>query len=254
MLKVIVVEDEELVRKGIVLTVDWAAIGCMVVGEAPNGQEGLALVRRYSPDLVVTDIRMPVMDGVEMIRRLREEGQSRLEFIILSAHSDFSYARNAIKLGVADYLLKPFKDGELEAAVAAVRQRTEETDAAQGTGEPPLLRFEPEKGDRSKYVELAIAYIREHYSDLGLSINDTAGHLGISEGYLSRIFKKETDYTFVSYLTNFRIRAAMELLKNVKVKVYEVAAQVGYLDATYFSTLFKRLTGVSPSEYQNRSR
>jgi two-component system response regulator YesN len=189
-----------------------------------------------------------------MIRRLREEGQSRPECIILTAHSDFSYAQTALKLGVADYLLKPFKDGELEEAVAAVRRRMEAKAAARDTDAPPLLRFDMEKGGKSKYVELAIAYIRERYGNAGLSVKDVAGHLGISEGYLSRIFKKETDYTFVSYLTSFRIHAAMEMLKDVQVKVYEVAAQVGYLDTTYFSTLFKRLTGVSPSEYQNRCR
>lgn len=113
MLKVVVVEDEELVRKGIVLTVDWAGAGCAVVGEAANGEEGLEVIRRYRPDLIVTDIRMPKLDGIEMLRRLREEG-NRAHVVFLTAYSDFSYAQSALKLGAADYLLKPFHDGELE--------------------------------------------------------------------------------------------------------------------------------------------
>ena len=106
MLKVVVVEDEELVRKGIVLTVDWAGAGCAVVGEAANGEEGLEVIRRYRPDLIVTDIRMPKLDGIEMLRRLREEG-NRAHVVFLTAYSDFSYAQSALKLGAADYLLKP---------------------------------------------------------------------------------------------------------------------------------------------------
>ena len=100
MLKVVVVEDEELVRKGIVLTVDWAGAGCAVVGEAANGEEGLEVIRRYRPDLIVTDIRMPKLDGIEMLRRLREEG-NRAHVVFLTAYSDFSYAQSALKLGAA---------------------------------------------------------------------------------------------------------------------------------------------------------
>ena len=124
MLKVVVVEDEELVRKGIVLTVDWAGAGCAVVGEAANGEEGLEVIRRYRPDLIVTDIRMPKLDGIEMLRRLREEG-NRAHVVFLTAYSDFSYAQSALKLGAADYLLKPFHDGELEETIARIRSRAQ---------------------------------------------------------------------------------------------------------------------------------
>lgn len=252
MMKVIVVEDEELVRKGIVLTVDWESIDCLVVGEAPNGQSGLDLIEKHNPDLVVTDVKMPVLDGVQMIRELRERGSCRAEFIILTAHSDFSYAHSALKLGVADYLLKPFKDGQLEEAVKTIQQRLAKQQRQPEEIDEPLIRFDIEPGGKSKYVEQAIGYIRKHYGDPGIGIQSVAEHLGISDGHLSRTFKKETDYTFVNYLTHYRIRVAMNLLRDLRVKVYEVAAQVGYLDTTYFSTLFKRLTGISPSEYQDR--
>lgn len=122
MLKVVVIEDEELVRRGIVMAVDWASVDCKVVGEASNGEAGLEEIRRLRPDIVVTDIRMPRMDGLEMLRRLREEGCG-VSVILLTAYSDFSYAQAALKLGAVDYLLKPFHDGELEAAVQRIAER-----------------------------------------------------------------------------------------------------------------------------------
>ena len=98
MLKVLVVEDEEMIRKGIVLAVDWAALDCVVVGEASNGEEALAAVERYAPSLIITDLKMPKMDGIEMLRHLRERG-NRAYVIILTAYDSFSYAQSALRLG-----------------------------------------------------------------------------------------------------------------------------------------------------------
>ncbi len=112
MIKVLVVEDEELIRRGIVLTVDWAALGCVVAGEAANGEEGLEQAALCAPDLIITDVKMPKMDGIEMLRRLRESG-STAQVMILTAYDTFQYAQSALRLGAADYLVKPFRDGEL---------------------------------------------------------------------------------------------------------------------------------------------
>ena len=119
MYKVVVVEDEEIARKGIIFTINWDALNCMIAGEAANGEEGAEVIRRLSPDIIVTDLKMPRMDGVEMIAKLREQG-NRAKFIILTAYGDFKYAQSAVKLGVSDYLLKPLKDGELEGAVRKI--------------------------------------------------------------------------------------------------------------------------------------
>ena len=143
-MKVVVVEDEALVRRGIVLTVDWAGVDCAVVGEAADGMEGLAVIRETQPDLIVTDIKMPRLDGLEMLRQLREEG-SRAHVIILTAYSDFSYAQAALKLGAVDFLLKPFQDGELEEAVTRLRSRV-------GGGAAPPPDRGGAGGGQGKYV------------------------------------------------------------------------------------------------------
>lgn len=248
MLKVLVVDDETVVRRGIVLGVDWAAMGCVVVGEATNGEEGIAAVERYSPNLIITDVRMPRMDGIEMMNRLRTQG-CRAHVIVLTAYSDFSYARSALQFGADDYLLKPFRDQELVAAIDRVRQKEQELTTLTPQNILPLV-----KGDKSKYVLQALSYIGEHYSDQDISITTISQHLGVSEGHLSHVFKKETSYTVIGYLTQYRVHTAMKLLQDCRYKVYEVAEMVGYRDVAYFSSTFKKLAGVSPSEYQDRCR
>ena len=252
MLKVLVVEDEEMIRKGIVLAVDWAALDCVVVGEASNGAQALEAVERYDPSLIITDLKMPVMDGLEMLRQLREQGNNAF-VIILTAYDSFSYAQTALRLGAVDFLLKPFHDGELEQAVTRLKQRMDRAGQGGEKGPAPLPLPELKKGDKSKYVLEAMAYIGEHYHEPNIGVAAIAQHLGISEGHLSHTFKKETDYTLLNYLTRYRIHRAMELLRDCRLKVYEVAEQVGYRDIAYFSATFKKLVGMSPSEYQDVS-
>lgn len=253
MLKVLVVDDELRVRSGIVMETDWNALGCMVVAEAADGLEGLEAARKYKPDIIVCDIHMPEMDGLEMVTQLRREG-SEAFVIFLTAYSDFSYAQKAIKLAATDYILKPFEDGELEQVISGITNRvhTKQEKERQDYEQEILPHAQLERGDKSKYVMEALNYISEHYSNPELGVCEIAGALGVSESHISHLFKKETDYTVNAYLTRYRIQSAMKLLTNCRHKVYEVAEMVGYRDTTYFSTIFKRITGVNPSEYQDR--
>ena len=249
MLKVLIVDDEAVVRRGIVLGIDWASLGCAVVGEAANGEEGLAAAERYSPNLIITDVRMPHMDGIEMMRVLRERG-STAHVIVLTAYNDFDYARSALRFGAADYLLKPFRDQELVAAIERVREKDEAFSSR--SVQDDLLALP--KGDKSKYVLQTLEYIAAHYADADINITTIARSIGISEGHLSHVFKKETSYTALGYLTLYRIHMARRLLADCRYKVYEVAGMVGYRDVAYFGSTFKKLTGLSPSEYQDRCR
>lgn len=246
MLRVLVVDDEAVVRRGVVLGIDWAALGCVVVGEAGNGEEGLALARKTEPGLIITDIRMPRMDGIEMMNALRAQGCTA-HVIVLTAYSDFAYARSALKFGADDYLLKPFRDQELENAVSAICGKLRKLAPLPESSAPSV------RGDTSKYVQEAMNYIAAHYADHDISITAIAESLSVSEGHLSHLFKKETNYTIGAYLTQYRIHMAMKLLRDCRCKVYEVAERVGYRDVTYFGSIFKKLTGMSPSDYQDQS-
>lgn len=244
MLKTLIVDDEATMRRGLVSGVNWSDMDCVVIGEAVNGLDALEQVEKLRPDLIITDIRMPQMNGLEMFSKLRQSG-NQAHVILLTAYDDFDYIRSALQLGAVDYLLKPFRPQELGAAIARVQGMA--SGRIETRSENPLL---PEKGEHSKYVTLATDFIAKHYADADISITSIAMELGVSEGHLSHIFKKETGYTVINYLTHFRIHAAMELLQDCKYKVYQVAEQVGYRDVSYFSSTFKKFTGVSPSDYQ----
>lgn len=246
MIKVLIVDDEPIVRRGIVEGVDWKSMDCVVVGEASNGKEGMAAVSQYQPDLIISDIRMPQMDGLEMLVELRRNNY-KVHAILLTAYSDFEYVRSALKLGAVDYLLKPFSPEELEKAIAQIRQRNSEQTVIEAKDILPNIQKA-----KSKYVKLTISYIMEHYREPDVNIAAIAKHLFISESHLSHIFRKETNHTVISYLTHYRMHKAMCYLKEHQYKVYEVAEMVGYKDLAYFGSKFKKIVGVSPSDYQKQ--
>ena len=246
--KVIIADDEEIVRRGIVLETDWAALDCMVVEECADGESCLEAIRKHNPDILVSDIRMPGYTGIDLVRKIREEGYNTF-VIFLTAYGEFEYARSAIQLGATDYILKPFDDGELEAAIRKINEK--QNDRMNSASDDIMISLLPEKreGQLSRYVSDTIAYICENVSDNELCLKNIADHLCISVGHLSHVFKDETGCTVNDYITKYRIQKAIKLLKEGRLKVYEVADEVGYKDIRYFSTTFKKYTGSTPSDF-----
>lgn len=250
MIKVMIVDDEKYVRMGIIGDTDWSLIGCEVVAQASNGEMGLEMAQIHRPDLVISDIRMPKMDGIEMAGKLLEK-YPETKVIFLTAYSEFEYARAAVRIGVSDYLLKPFKDGELEGAIQRLLHLHHNApDTARL--ENDLIQLRKKEDISNRYVQSAIDYIEKNYADSDFSIGRLSESLSVSEGHISRLFKSEANISINNYLTRYRIRRAMDLLKDVNVKVYEVADKVGYQDIAYFSNTFKKLVGMSPSDYQRQ--
>jgi len=255
MYKVLVVEDEERIRKGLVYLVDWMALRCIVVGEAANGREGAALIRSLQPDIVVTDVRMPFASGIEMLEQSR--GSWDGEVIIMSGYDEFEYAKKAISLGVAEYFLKPLDPDELAQAVRKIAGRLEvkrTLKKLEGLQRPntdmlPLdgMSIRPPK---NRHVAAMIEHVQAHYADK-LSITDLSESLGASVSYLNAKFKEETGYTFNDFVNRYRIRKSLSLLGNTNMKVYEVAEAVGFQDYKYFIQVFKKYIGTSPMKFLN---
>lgn len=263
MIKVVLLEDEPHFLAELALAVPWEEWGCLVAGKAADGLTGLSLVVETRPDLVLTDIRMPGLDGLGLIARVREElGDESPEFVVISGYHDFDYARTALKLGVKNYLLKPLDDEDLEGTVRRIasdlsgrRGKKMLEDALDEGSRSALMLFREyslhsREDPVSRYVEGAVAFIQESYQR-NLSVEEAADRLGISAGYLSRVFKKETGYTFIDYLMYYRVKRAAELLRRTDLRIHEVADLVGYGDQRYFSQVFRRTVGMTPREFKD---
>jgi two-component system response regulator YesN len=257
----ILAEDEELVRRAIIATTDWESKGFNLVAAAKDGGEALSLICTGRPDLVVTDIRMPILDGISLIKMVTEEmpADERPLFIVLTAHGDFDYARQSVKLGVIDFLMKPLDDEELAASLdkaKAMLDKRDRTNRLESLADMDgaFRDFSPDSippatDPQDAYADRAAQEIKLHYvSDL--TMEDVAARLSISPGYLSRIFKKRTGQTFYDYLSFVRMRVAMELLADPTLRVQEVADRVGYADQRSFSQRFRQIVGCTPSEFR----
>lgn len=403
MLKLITVDDEYLVRLGLSQTIDWQSFGFQLVAEAVNGMDALEKIHALHPDVIISDVKMPVMDGVQLVAALYEENYDGI-VLMLSGFNEFDYAKSTLEKGVYRYLLKPLDNNELVQAVVeagnkliADRQNRAFLQSARSDlpticekltcdllhGDVPLdeladkfasygialplnggvtvfcrlnpvgemseqavrsqlvriademermfaparvLRYflgnhfglivedvnldkienrlvqyvngysgdtlsvgvsgvfedldgipkaygvakyvannklyvalstvathrEADKPVYKQHVVQALRYVSENYSDVNLSVRDVAEHLGVSESYLMHLFKDNLNKTFNTCLTELRMFIAKRMLLSGKWRVNEIAEQVGYYDVKYFSQVFKKIEGVTPSEYVKR--
>ena len=247
MLRVLIVEDEEIIRRGLLCMIDWAGMGCRIVGDAADGREGLALMRTERPDVVLTDIRMPCMDGIEMAEAARAEGILP-QLVFLTSYAEFGYAQQALRLQAADYLLKPVDEAEL----AALMRRIAADGAAQEVMPQAVEGVDWQRyfSDRllNPYVRHAMERIRTDYRER-LSIEGLAETAGVSASYLSRKFKEATGQTFLEFLTRTRLQSAVTQLRSGKYRVYEVAEENGFGDYKNFCTVFKKYMKCSPRTF-----
>jgi two-component system response regulator YesN len=243
MTKVLIVDDEPWIVALIRGLVQWDSLGMSVVGDAGDGAAAMAMVVRLRPDVLITDIRMPHMDGLELIEHARL-ALPLLRVIIISGYDDFVYARRALQLRAVDYLLKPVNALDLTQALAACR-----LPPAPETTPAPF----PGAGSRLRHprVRRALDYIATRYAG-NLSLTEVAEAVDAGVTYFSELFKKEVGVGFAEYLTTLRIEAAKRLLSEGLLKVREVAARVGYRNANYFSRVFRKYTGVKATEYERR--
>ena len=255
MYRVLIVEDEDIIRKGIAYTMDWVGMGCTIAGEACNGKEGLEKIRELEPDIVLADIMMPVMDGIEMIREAKKTGIGDFKSIILTSYADFEYAKAAIDLDVSAYLMKPASEDELKKDVEKIiaeiekeHQYEEFTKRSKSVTDFDTVYIKQDKDN--DYVKYVLDATKEHYADK-ISIDLFSEQLGVSSSYLSRKFKEATGTSYLDFLNKYRVQQAIKLLESGKYKVYEVSDLTGFTDYKHFSSVFKRYTDVAPSEFLN---
>lgn len=362
MLKVLIADDESIVREGFTYYICWKDFDCELIACSTNGEEALEAFKKAKPDIVITDIQMPKMNGFELTTEIQKIDSSTI-IIFLSAYSEFEYARTALKLGIFDYILKPLDIDVFKATITKAvefrKKHTQKLDSVFSLLNEDITdytsRFRPSIKDaeqqllqaiqlndettgiqsfnnlwkiilknnfplsyikrwvfeftlvlsrsslfisknvqniyhdhdplsqlsvinneqelynwmlstiinictliksnsfNNKIVNEALKIIFDNYYNKALSLNYVSKKLFISPNYLSTLFKEEAGKNFSDYLMEYRIEKAEVLLKDVSIKIYEVAERVGYTDPHYFSKFFKANTGLTPKEYRDKA-
>lgn len=245
---VVVAEDEELLLNNLVQKIGKADSDFQVIGTAQTGDQALSLVEKLNPDLLITDIRMPVMDGIALLTRVRSQFPIT-KFIITSGFSDFEYAKKAINLKVSDYLLKPIDIEELRGALQKIKQ---EFQIAKNDYES-VFNAGTAAMTPSQIASILKDFIVKNYGE-DINLNLIADNMNYSSSYLTKIFCQAYDCTPTKYLTNLRISHAQKLLLHEpSFSVKQIGELCGYHDQGYFSRIFKKHTGKSPLEYRDET-
>ena len=262
MIRLLIADDEKLEREALAELVQRRFEREVVLEMAENGRKAADTAVLWGADLILMDIEMPGMSGLDAARAVLAQRPS-CRVIFVTAYSLFQYAHEAVHLGACDYLLKPVDPDELEASVRrAMRQieterKLEELAAAQPeqTETEEEAEDAPEEGENSQ-TALVMAHVRRYLEDnymFDLSLDSVGEILHISPAYLSAQFKKYQKMNFLDCLTELRINAAKELLADPFRSSAEVASMVGYEDASYFARAFKKRTGMTPTQYRRQA-
>ncbi|WP_261305607.1 response regulator transcription factor [Paenibacillus andongensis] len=240
MYKVILVDDERWVRVVLRKAVEQTRLPFKIVQECANGLEAMDALLEHSADLVISDVKMPIMDGIALAEQMT---QVSANLILVSGYDDFQLAQKAIRYGVKDYLLKPV---EMEAMADCLGRWMQDrtTNTARRLADSPLIGT-----DELSAIEQVQQFISSNLSR-DISLTDAAALVHLNPSYLSQLFKQQTGGKFVDYVIEMRMEEAKKLLIKTSLRVSEISERLGYGDISYFSSTFKKLIGCSPLEYR----
>ena len=235
-MNLLIADDENLELKVLEKTVKKHFVDELEIFASSNGRKASQICDEVKPDIALLDIEMPGMNGIELAKYIKEKYTNCI-IIFITAYDRFDYAIEAMHIKAFDYLLKPWKEERLceliNTAIENVRSM-QKTDS--------IVRSQK---------DIIKDYIDRNYKK-DISAKDVAGILGYSDVYFSKVFKQLFDDNFINYLTKIRIDRAKVLLKDVSFNIKEVGKSVGYADSNYFTKVFKRSIGMSPSEYRSK--
>lgn len=238
-IKLLIADDEDSIRNGIAKYIKLHTDRFERIYLAQNGEEALDIIFRHKPDIMLMDVQMPLKNGLEVMRDAKKSGVLP-RTIILSGYDEFKYAQQAVRFGAVDYLLKPSRSSDILQKINGVAD-----DLFGGVKKVEGSKLE----GKNSMVEQAKEYIGEHYYE-NLTLQLVADKIGITSGYMSTLFSQNIGCCFVDYLNEVRINHACAYLKQNYFKTYEIAFKVGFHDEKYFSKVFKKVIGKSPSEYK----
>ncbi|MDY6343586.1 MAG: response regulator [Sphaerochaetaceae bacterium] len=243
MYQLIIVDDEEELREGLSSCFPWQAHGFVVAGTFGDCRSAVAFCLEHPVDVVLSDIRMPFQSGFDLIQTLKDQGKNPL-FCIMSAYSEFTYAQQALRLGVEDYLVKPASFDDIAATMEKIRAKLD--------GTPAETSKETGTSVDNPLISKAIALI--HRKTGTCTLQSVAGELSISQSYLSRLFKETMGKTFQNYLLQTRMQQAADMLKSgQKYTNKDIATTLGYQDTQNFCRTFRRYWNTTPQQFKKRA-
>ena len=236
-LRVLLVDDEIIIRQGFIKLFDWQAHDCQVIGQASDGLEALSKIDELKPDIVIMDINIPIMNGLKVIELSRIKHPDTA-FVIVSGYDDFSYCRQALKLKITDYILKPVNYEEFGNCIDNLK----------------ISLFESKKENKDsqqkdRMIVSITKYLQNHLQE-DVSLNVLAQEFHLNAQYISQLFKSEIGVGFLTYLTNIRIEHAKKLLLSTDDAISDISDQCGYNDYRVFTKVFKKKEGITPSQFR----
>lgn len=238
-LRVLLVDDEIMIREGFKRLFDWNVHDCEVVGEAGDGMEALTQIDALRPDIVIMDINIPIMNGLKVIQLSRIKHPD-IAFVIVSGYDDFAYCREALRLQITDYILKPVNYEEFGSCIDNLKI---------SLYEKRISGTEPSGKQEERTITGLTRYLQEHLSE-DVSLTLLAEEFHLNPQYISQLFKNEIGVNFLAYLTNIRMERAKKLLLSTALSITDIAERSGYSDYRVFTKVFKKSEGVTPSQYR----
>lgn len=262
MFKIVIIDDEEWIRVLIKSLIPFKQYPLKFAGEASDGVSGLELLKKTRPQIILTDIRMPIFSGLDLIEKMKEL-LPESEVIIISGFDDFAYAQKAIKLGVIEFLLKPVEAVELEKsikkAVSNIENRLKrKLSNSNLTREVQRLSADYISLEEHEHQQVENIKIRKalKFIDMNFSkqidLDEISDAVLLNRSYFSLLFKKELGIGFQDYLTNLRFQKAEELLEKEELHINDISLLVGFTDANYFSRVFKKRYHCTPIEFRKK--
>jgi len=251
---ILIVDDEPLTREGIRKTLEAWSAGQHQIWSGSNAAEALEVLSSRQVHLLITDIRMPEVSGLQLVETMQRTGHKPV-VIIISGHPDFQYAQSAIQLGVVNYLLKPIQKSKLVEAVEQALRIEEErgrVEVLEKLVDTRLMQAKTAAKQYSLPVQQAISYVEQHLQE-PLGMREVANQIHLNPSYFSALFKEQTGFTFSEYITRSRLQKAKELLLQTRLSITDISEQIGYQTPKYFIKLFKDYEGISPNQYRKQA-
>ncbi|MBS4534550.1 response regulator [Clostridium sp. D2Q-14] len=246
MCRVLLVDDEYLEREALKIIIGKNADYVDIIKEAASGDEAVELTETFNPDIIFMDIKMPGMDGLEAAKIIKEKHCDK-KIILLTAYNDFNLAQKAIRINIDDYVLKPIRGKKIINLLEKYYISDQGDLNVKNKKSVFLEEF------YTKEFSKAIKYIQDNFQN-SITLTDVANHVNLSTSYLSKLFKKELQMKFSVFLTNCKMERARELLENTDESILNISIELGYNESNYFSKVFRKKYGETPSNYRKRKK